>query len=327
MSSDFLAYFWFFALALVWTIYIFQESFVIGASILAYFQKDDEKYRLINTTIGTHWDGIQVWLILAIGGLFASFPMAFAAILSNLYIPVFLLMYALIIRGLSIELIYKTKTDAARNKIKATLMWSSAAMLLILGIYLQVMFVGIPTNNSIFSFLLIFMPLNLVAAVALLLFALINGYLFIGLNLGFEEYLPYHKVLKYVGLFVALLFCVMVQGFTNVLELYNFEDPITLILPATLSLSSVLFAGTFFFKKFKTAMFLGMLVIASHIFSGFVSMLPNVVTFTDGVGNISVVDGAAGPETLKVMTICVLIFLPIVIGYQAYKYIKFWGVK
>ena len=161
MTNEFLINFWYFALALVWGIYIFQEAFISGGSFLAFFIKDDEVYEQLNRTIGTHWDGIQVWLILAVGGLFAAFPTAFGDLLSSLYIPMFLLMYVIIIRGLSIELIYKTDDLKMRNVLKKALAFASVGLVLVVGIYLQTQFVGTPVNDEFFSFLAIFKLQNL----------------------------------------------------------------------------------------------------------------------------------------------------------------------
>ncbi len=99
---EFLSNLWYYILALVWAVYVSQELFVTGSGMLSQFYKVNSKeFKLINESVGTHWDGIQVWVIVAIGGLFAVFYNAYALILETLYIPFFLLLIAIILRGLS----------------------------------------------------------------------------------------------------------------------------------------------------------------------------------------------------------------------------------
>ena len=320
MTNEFLINFCYFALALVWVIYIFQEAFISGGSFLAFFYKDDEVYEKLNRTIGTHWDGIQVWLILAVGGLFAAFPVAFGDLLSSLYIPVFLLMYVIIIRGLAIELIYKTDSMKMRNFLKKCLAFASVGMLLVLGIYLQTQFVGVPTNDEFFSFLSIFKLQSLIGGITLVFFMIVNGYLFLGLNHGFELMKPVEKLAKYSALTSTVLFIVIVQILGNVAGVLS-------VVSGSVGILLIIFSmlQTFFIWKNKNvlAFITGIFVIFSFIFTGFLAIFPNAIHYADG-SVLTLTEAAAGYETLSLMFYALLIFLPIVIGYQAFKFIKFW---
>ncbi|MGL5021239.1 MAG: cytochrome d ubiquinol oxidase subunit II [Mycoplasmatales bacterium] len=321
MSNDFLVYFWYFALALVWVIYIFQESFISGGAFLSFFFKDEKTYSMLNKTIGTHWDGIQVWLILAIGGLFASFPIVFGDLLNAMYIPVFLLMYIIIIRGLSIELIYKTENKKIKKILKTTLMVVSVALMLVLGIFLETQFAGVTKNDNFFVFLSIFKLQNLLGGVALVGFMLANGYLFLGLNHGFIILKPVKKIAR-IGAFVSTFsFIFIVQILGN--KLGNLES-ISLVIAIVLIILSMLHTFLVFKEKNVFAFITGFLVIASFIYMGFISLAPNAILYTDG-SSMSLLDAAAGINTLNVMFYALFIFLPIVLLYQGYKYIKFWG--
>jgi len=320
MSNDFLVNFWFYVLALVWVIYIFQEAFISGGSFLMYFIKDDSQYKELNRTIGTHWDGIQVWLILAIGGLFASFPASFSQLLNAMYIPVFLLMYVIIIRGLSIELIYKTENMKMRSFMKKMLLGSSVGMILIVGIYLQTQFVGTPVNDTFFSFLAIFKIQNLIGGLALVGFMMINGYLFLGFNHGFEVLKPVEKFVKYSAIFTSFCFIIIVQILGNVVGSLT-------ILSGSIGIALIVFSllQTLLVWKNKNiaAFFIGMVVILCYVFMGFTSIYPNAIVYTDGT-TLTMWDAAAETNTLTVMFKALCTFLPIVIGYQAFKFIRFW---
>jgi cytochrome d ubiquinol oxidase subunit II len=320
MTNEFLINFWYFALALVWGIYIFQEAFISGGSFLAFFIKDDEVYEQLNRTIGTHWDGIQVWLILAVGGLFAAFPTAFGDLLSSLYIPMFLLMYVIIIRGLSIELIYKTDDLKMRNVLKKALAFASVGLVLVVGIYLQTQFVGTPVNDEFFSFLAIFKLQNLIGGIALVFFMMVNGYLFLGLNHGFEVLQPVEKFVKYSAVLSTVLFIVIVQILGNVAGVLN-------VVSGTVGILLIIFSmiQTFFVwkNKYVLAFISGIFVIMGFVFTGFLAIFPNAIHYTDGTV-LTLTEAAAGYETLSLMFFALLVFLPIVIGYQAFKFIRFW---
>jgi cytochrome d ubiquinol oxidase subunit II len=320
MTNEFLINFWFFALALVWVIYIFQETFISGGSFLAIFIKDDKMYEQLNRTIGTHWDGVQVWLILAIGGLFAAFPSAFGDLLSSLYVPMFLLMYVVIVRGLSIELIYKTDDMKMRNFLKKCLAFSSVGMLLVIGIYLQIQFVGTPINDEFFSFLAIFKLQNIIGGITLVSFMMVNGYLFLGMNHGFEVLKPVENFVKYSAVLSTVLFIVVVQILGNVAGVLN-------VASGTIGIMLILFSmiQTFFVWKNKhvLAFISGIFVIMGFVFTGFLAIFPNAIHYSDGTV-LTLTEAAAGYETLFLMFYALLIFLPIVIGYQSFKYIRFW---
>jgi len=88
MSHELLASIWYFILALVWAIYVSQELFVTGVGMLSLkYRVEEDYFQKINESVATFWDGIQVWLIVAVGGLFATFPTAYGLTLQALYIP------------------------------------------------------------------------------------------------------------------------------------------------------------------------------------------------------------------------------------------------
>src|SRR5512146_1288551 len=95
---------WFILIAVLFIGYFVLEGFDFGVGILLPFiGKNDLKRRVIINTIGPHWDGNEVWLITAGGATFAAFPTTYALMFSYLYTALLLLLFALIIRGVSYE--------------------------------------------------------------------------------------------------------------------------------------------------------------------------------------------------------------------------------
>ncbi|GMA62153.1 hypothetical protein GCM10025859_25930 [Alicyclobacillus fastidiosus] len=102
---------WFALIVILFTGFFVLEGFDFGVGILAPFVgKSDKERRLLYNSIGPFWDGNEVWLIAAGGAMFAAFPQWYATLFSGFYIPLFLLVIALIARGVGLE--YRSKLPA-----------------------------------------------------------------------------------------------------------------------------------------------------------------------------------------------------------------------
>jgi cytochrome bd ubiquinol oxidase subunit II len=96
---------WFIFVALMVTMYVLLDGFDLGAGAVHLFAaRDDRERRTIIRAIGPVWDGNEVWLIAAGGTLFFAFPTLYASGFSGFYLPLIIVLWLLMIRGLSIEL-------------------------------------------------------------------------------------------------------------------------------------------------------------------------------------------------------------------------------
>ncbi|GII27350.1 cytochrome d ubiquinol oxidase subunit II [Planotetraspora mira] len=96
--------FWFIVIAFLWTGYFVLEGFDFGVgALLPLLSRSDADRRQVITTIGPVWDGNEVWLITAVGAMFAAFPAWYAHMLSGFYLPLFLVIIGLIVRGVGLE--------------------------------------------------------------------------------------------------------------------------------------------------------------------------------------------------------------------------------
>ncbi len=84
-------------------IYVLLDGTDLGTGMLCAFQREETSRHKINLSLLPIWDGNETWLVLAAGSLFGLFPLAYAIILSALYVPVFTLVLALVVRGMAIE--------------------------------------------------------------------------------------------------------------------------------------------------------------------------------------------------------------------------------
>ena len=97
--------FWFIALTLMIGIYVVLDGFDIGAGIIHLFSaKNDTERRTVLNAIGPVWDGNEVWLLAGGGILFFAFPKAYASSFSGFYMPLIIVLWLLIGRGIGIEL-------------------------------------------------------------------------------------------------------------------------------------------------------------------------------------------------------------------------------
>src|SRR3569623_1464494 len=96
--------FWFILITVLFIGVFFLEGFDYGVGILLPFLgKNDPDRRAIINTIGPFWDGNEVWLLTAGGAIFAAFPNWYATMFSGFYLPLLLVLVALIVRGVAFE--------------------------------------------------------------------------------------------------------------------------------------------------------------------------------------------------------------------------------
>ncbi|MBJ8505515.1 cytochrome d ubiquinol oxidase subunit II [Acinetobacter seifertii] len=98
---------WIVIIAIGVFIYVVLDGFDLGIGILFPFIKDQEERDVMMNTVAPVWDGNETWMVLGGAGLFAAFPMVYSAVLSALYLPIILMVIALIFRGVAFEFRFK----------------------------------------------------------------------------------------------------------------------------------------------------------------------------------------------------------------------------
>lgn len=101
--SYFLPQVWFAILALFLFLYVMLDGFDLGVGILSLTASDEERRGILMTSLSNVWDANETWLVLMGGSLFGAFPLAYATILSALYIPIFVMVFGLIFRAVAFE--------------------------------------------------------------------------------------------------------------------------------------------------------------------------------------------------------------------------------
>ncbi|WP_159609450.1 cytochrome d ubiquinol oxidase subunit II [Glutamicibacter sp. JC586] len=140
---------WFIVIALLWCGYLFLEGFDLGVGMLIGLGRPTEKRkRLLLNTIGPVWDGNEVWLITAGGAMFAAFPHWYASLFSALYIPLTMVLVALIFRAVAIEYRGKAITVVTRNLWDLALGVGSLLAAFGVGAMLASTTIGLPLNEN-----------------------------------------------------------------------------------------------------------------------------------------------------------------------------------
>jgi cytochrome d ubiquinol oxidase subunit II len=83
--------------------YVILDGFDLGVGILFPFARKEEERDQMMNSVAPFWDGNETWLILGGGGLWVAFPQAYAVIMPALYIPVIVMLLALVFRGVAFE--------------------------------------------------------------------------------------------------------------------------------------------------------------------------------------------------------------------------------
>ncbi|MCL2725447.1 MAG: cytochrome d ubiquinol oxidase subunit II [Polyangiaceae bacterium] len=140
---------WYFLLAMMLVAYAVLDGFDFGAGILHLFvAKTDEERRHVLAAIGPVWNGNEVWLIASGGVLVFAFPGAYAAAFSGMYLPLMIVLWLLVLRGLSIEFRSKVEHPLWHAALDAVFAFSSAVLAVVLGVALGNLLRGVPIDET-----------------------------------------------------------------------------------------------------------------------------------------------------------------------------------
>jgi len=101
-----LALFWAAVIAAAILLYVILDGFDLGVGVLFGFAKSEKRRDAMLEPISPFWDGNETWLIVVGASLFAAFPTVYAVFLPAFYIPVLLMLFGLIFRGVAFEFRY-----------------------------------------------------------------------------------------------------------------------------------------------------------------------------------------------------------------------------
>ncbi len=140
---------WFALLGLMMTTYAVLDGFDFGAgAVHLLVARTDEERRYVLAAIGPLWDGNEVWLIASGGCFFFAFPRAYAAAFSGLYLPLMMVLWLLVLRGIAIELRSMSDNPLWRAAWDATFAGASILMAVVLGVAIGNLVRGVPVDAT-----------------------------------------------------------------------------------------------------------------------------------------------------------------------------------
>ncbi|NCT40297.1 MAG: cytochrome d ubiquinol oxidase subunit II [Alphaproteobacteria bacterium] len=322
-SGDWLPVTFAFLMGLSMLIYAVLDGYDLGVGMLTAFASDDEKDSMI-ASIGPFWDANETWLVLGVGLLLVAFPLAHGVILSELYLPVALMLFGLIFRGVSFDFrakVAKHKKHRWDKSFFAGSLITALAQGYMLGAYIT----GFADGWAVVLFS------------CLIAIAVASGYCLIGaawliwrcehdLQIKAVRWMKQNLAFTCVG--IALVSASTPFVSARIFEKW-FEFPAFLMLAPIPALTGALIIGLYLMLRkmplnkdrlawapFAMTIAVYVLCFCGLAYSFYPYIVPNALT---------IVDAASAPESLMIILIGTLIVLPILIGYTLLAYYIFRG--
>ncbi len=316
---------WFILVAVLYIGYFVLEGFDFGVGILLPFLgKTDTQRRVLINTVGPHWDGNEVWLITAGGATFAAFPQWYATLFSGFYLPLFLMLIALIVRGVAFEFRSKDENPRWRSLWDWAIFIGSLVPAVLWGVAFTNFVIGVPIDANmqyVGGFWNLLNPFALLGGLVSLLAFTVHGAVFLTLKTEAEIASPARKIAGRMWLplvIVSVAYAIGMYFATDLLE----KSAIATIIVQALTVIALLVAGWFMRQKRDgwafTCMAASITLAATTLFT---LLFPRVlISNLDPAFSLTINNAASSPYTLKVMSTIALVFVPIVLVYQGWTY-------
>lgn len=316
---------WFILIAVLFIGFFFLEGFDYGVGILLPFvSKGDTERRVVINSIGPVWDANEVWLLTAGGAMFAAFPHWYATMFSGFYLPLFLILLGLIVRGVAFE--FRSKMEDARWR-KA---WDYAIFVgsLLPAILFGVAFANIvrglaidASMNYVGSFFDLLNPYSLLGGLVTLALFVLHGALFLELKVGDPIRERVQALLKPAWA-AALILTVLFVAFSFVDTPMFASVNVVQVIALLAAVAALLATGySAFRKRYGLAFVANGLTIVAVVVLLFSSLFPNVMPSSiDPAFSLTVYNASSTPYTLSIMTGIALFFVPLVLLYQGWTY-------
>ncbi|SDX11626.1 cytochrome d ubiquinol oxidase subunit II [Roseicitreum antarcticum] len=321
-----LAFIWAGLIAFAVLAYVILDGFDLGVGILFPFMHGEESKDLAMNAVAPVWDGNETWLVLGGGGLFAVFPLAYAVVMPALYVPIIVMLLALVFRGVAFEFRWRTKRGKFLWDISFT--FGSIMAAFAQGIALGALVQGITVEGRAYAggnwdWLT---PFSILTGVAL-----VAGYALMGATwLVMKTDGPVRRVARRMAVWtgaatLALVGLVsLITPFLNPSYLdrwFGFPNVLfTVLVPAAILVAAFVFAKGM--RENRDAWpFLATLALFVLSFIGLgISFYPYMVP-----PSLTIRDVAAPDESLWFLLAGALVLVPMILAYTGYAYWVFRG--
>jgi cytochrome bd ubiquinol oxidase subunit II len=287
--------------------------------LLPVLGKDDTGRRVMINTIGPVWDLNETWLIVAGASMFAAFPYWYATLFSGFYLPLLLILAALIVRGVAFE--YRGKVDSARwrRRWDACIIVGSLVPALLWGVAFANILRGVPIDakgNFTGTLFTLLNPYGLLGGLATVALFCCYGAIFVALKTVGMIREDARSLAGRIGI-VAVLVGAIFLLWTLLAHGNGLSVVFAVLAAAALIVGLVANAQEYEGVAFG---FFGAGIVGVVV-TLFVSLYPNVMpSSTDPTFSLTIANASSTPSTLAVMSWVALGTLPFVLAYQAWTY-------
>jgi cytochrome bd ubiquinol oxidase subunit II len=322
---------WFILVAVLYIGFFVLEGFDFGVGMLLPFlskdsdpQRVDLKRRVIINTIGPHWDGNEVWLLTAGGATFAAFPNWYATLFSGFYLALFLLLLALIVRGVAFEFRSKDENPKWRSLWDWCIFVGSLLPALLLGVAFGNLVRGVPIDasmNYVGGFFFLLNPYALLAGISTVVVFILYGAVFLSLKTTGELQEKARRIAGRMWLVAVLVLLALLVATYLATDMYARLGVDPGVVPIT-GMVAILLTGYFLRRKREGWAFITTAIsIAFALVTMFLIMYPRVmISSLNPAWSLTIYNASSTPYTLTIMTIVALIFVPVVLVYQGWSY-------
>jgi cytochrome d ubiquinol oxidase subunit II len=317
---------WFILWGVLWAVYFMLDGFDLGSGMLQpYIARNEDERQAVISSIGPVWDGNQVWLITAGGATFAAFPTTYALMFSYLYTALLAILFALIIRGVALELRHKEPGIRWRRNWDTALSVSSLLPALLFGVAFGNIFQGLPMDASGYSggLFSLLNPYGITTGLLFVMLFMVHGALWLACKTSGELS---SRCAIFAGRIwlplaaIAVIFLAITKYYTRLYDNF-FSAPVFLIFPLV-AVAALLMIRVYIAKKRTlAAFFASCLVIVMVCATGVTGLFPNLIPSSiDPDFSLTIFNTSSSVYTLKIMTVVALLFVPLVIIYQIWKF-------
>jgi cytochrome d ubiquinol oxidase subunit II len=321
-----LAFIWAGIIAFAVLTYVVLDGFDLGVGILFPFAHTKKDRDTMMNSVAPIWDGNETWLVLGGGGLFAVFPLAYAVVMSALYLPIILMLLALVFRGVAFE--YRWRTERWKKVWDIAFFGGSTVAALCQGIALGALVQGIAVTDRHYSggWWDWLTPFSMLTGIAVVIGYALLGATWIMMKTDGAVHHRMRDLAKPLAI-ATLVFIALVSVWTPFQNPIYFERWFTM--PGMLiTLPVPLFMAFAVYKLFHgiangrdVAPFLASMALFVISFIGIgISFYPMMVP-----PSLTIWDVAAPDSSLKFALVGTVVLVPLILGYTAYAYWVFRG--
>ncbi|NPV92915.1 MAG: cytochrome d ubiquinol oxidase subunit II [Firmicutes bacterium] len=323
---------WFFLIGVLIIGYAVLDGFDLGVGSLFFLlaRQEDEKTVLIKS-IGPFWDGNEVWLLTGGGAIFAAFPLVYATVFSGFYLAMMLVLFALILRAVSIEFRTLAEDPGWRGRFDLLFFLGSFLPALLFGVAVGNIARGLPldaAHHYTGGFLGLLNPYALLLGLLGLAAFLMQGITYTLLKTeGAVQERARSLFPKLWAALLAVLAAASLASWLTVPALFaNYTArPVLYVFPLLTIAAAAVLPLTVRASRYGYSFLASSLVMAGMIATLGMGMYPNLVPAVNPALSLSIYNASSSPLTLKTMLIIALLGMPIVLFYTVFVYRVFRG--